>query len=170
MKLGRHPQCAIFDTPPRRCLGGEPTPCDRIVVAPPYPLAWFEQAEADLRAASLSASGDAHEWACFQAQQAGEKALKALLYGRGIPAILTHSLRRLIRECEAFDETFRALGEAARLLDQHYIATRVPTDLDSELPPTRYYEQRDADACLQSAHAILERVRPLLRVWTRVHD
>ena len=111
-----------------------------------------------------------HEWACFQAQQAGEKALKALLYGRGIPAILTHSLRRLIRECEAFDETFRALGEAARLLDQHYISTRFPTYFDSELPPTRYYEEGDADACLQSAHAILERVRPLLRVWTRVHD
>lgn len=129
-------------------------------MAPAYPRAWFEQAEADLRAASLSASGGAHEWACFQAQQAGEKALKALLYGRGTSTILTHSLRRLAGECEAFDETFRALGEAARLLDQHYIATRFPTDLDKELPPTRYYEKADADACLQSARSILGRVRP----------
>lgn len=126
----------------------------------PRARAWFEQAEADLRAADLSASGGAHEWACFQAQQAGEKALKALLYGRGFPSIITHSLRRLVRECETFDEMFRALGEAARLLDQHYIATRFPTDLDKELPPTRYYEKGDADMCLQSARSILERVKP----------
>ena len=104
-------------------------------------------------------AGGAHEWACFQAQQAGEKALKALLYSRGTSAILTHSLRRLVRECEAFDETFRALGEAARLLDQQYIATRFPTDLDKELPPTRYYEKGDADACLQSARSVLDRVK-----------
>jgi HEPN domain-containing protein len=50
---------------------------------PAHPQVWFEQAKADLRAAELSASGGAHEWACFQAQQAGEKALKALLYGHG---------------------------------------------------------------------------------------
>jgi HEPN domain-containing protein len=129
-------------------------------VAPTFPRTWLEQAEADLRAAGLSASGGAHEWACFQAQQAGEKALKALLYGRGFTSIATHSLRRLIHECEVFDETFRAFGEAARLLDQHYIPTRFPTALDEELPPTRYYEKGDADACLQSARSILERVSP----------
>ena len=70
---------------------------------PAHARAWFEQAEADLRAAELSASGGANEWACFQAQQAGEKALKALLYGRGFTSIITHSLRRLVRECEALD-------------------------------------------------------------------
>lgn len=128
-------------------------------MATAYPRAWFEQAEADLRAASLSASGGAHEWACFQAQQAGGKALKALFYGRGFTPSITHSLRRLVHECETFDETVRALGEAARLLDQHYIATRFPTDLDRELPPTRYYEKGDAQACMQSARSILEHVR-----------
>lgn len=120
--------------------------------------AWFEQAEADLRAAELSASGGAHEWACFQSQQAGEKALKALLYGRGFTSITTRSLRRLIRECEVFDETFRAVGEAARFLDQHYLPTRFPTALDEEVSPTRYYEKGDANACLQSARSILDRV------------
>jgi len=74
---------------------------------PGHARAWFEQAEADLRAAELSASGGVNEWACFQAQQAGEQALKALLYGRGFTSIITHSLRRLVRECEAFDGSFR---------------------------------------------------------------
>jgi HEPN domain-containing protein len=122
---------------------------------------WLEQAEADLRAATLSAAGGAREWACFQSHQAGEKALKAVLYGRGFTVLITHSLRRLLRECEAFDETFRELEDAARLLDQHYIATRFPTELDPELPPTRYYEQGDADECLRSARSILERVNRL---------
>jgi HEPN domain-containing protein len=127
---------------------------------PAHARAWFEQAEADLRAAELSASGSANEWACFQAQQAGEKALKALLYGRGFTSIITHSLRRLVRECEALEASFSGLGEAARLLDQHYIPTRYPNGLDEELPPTRYYEKGDADACLRSARSILEHVRP----------
>lgn len=127
---------------------------------PAYARAWFEQAEADLRAGELSASGGAYEWACFQAQQAGEKALKALLYARGFTSIVTHSLRRLLRECAAFDASFAALEEAARLLDQHYIATRYPNGLDEELPPTRYYELGDAEACLRSARSILERVKP----------
>lgn len=127
---------------------------------PAHARAWFEQAEADLRAAALSASGGAHEWACFQSQQAGEKALKALLYGRGFTSIITHSLRRLARECEALDAAFGSLREAARLLDQHYIATRYPNGLDEETPPTRYYEKGDADTCLQSARSILEHVKP----------
>lgn len=40
---------------------------------------WLKQAYSDLQAAEDSAGSDHHEWACFQAQQAAEKALKALL-------------------------------------------------------------------------------------------
>jgi HEPN domain-containing protein len=127
---------------------------------PPYARTWLEQAQADLRAAELSASGGAYEWACFQAQQAGEKALKAFLYAHGLTSIVTHSLRRLVRECEALEAPFAQLAEAGRLLDQHYIPTRYPNALDAEVPPARYYEKGDAEACLRSARSILERVTP----------
>ena len=120
----------------------------------------LEQAEADQRAAVLSESGGAYEWACFQAQQSGEKAVKAYLYARGLTSIISHSLRRLLRECESLDASFRNLADAGRLLDQHYIATRYPNGLDAELAPTRYYEQGDAEACLASARSILEHVKP----------
>jgi HEPN domain-containing protein len=126
---------------------------------PAFARAWFEQAEADLRAAELSAAGGAYEWACFQSQQAGEKALKAYLYARGLTSIITHSLRRLLQECRALDRAFEDLAEAGRLLDQHYIATRYPSGLDTEVPPTRYYEQGDAETCVRSARSILERVK-----------
>jgi HEPN domain-containing protein len=127
---------------------------------PGHARAWFEQAEADLRAAQLSAAGGAYEWACFQAQQAGEKALKAFLYARGLTSVVTHSLRRLVRESRQLDAGLGDLDEAARLLDQHYIPTRYPNGLDEETPPTRYYEQGDAERCLESARSILARVRP----------
>lgn len=39
---------------------------------------WFRQAERDLEQAEDSKGADRHEWACFAAQQAAEKAIKAL--------------------------------------------------------------------------------------------
>jgi hypothetical protein len=56
-------------------------------------------------------------------------------------------------------------GEAVRFLDQHYIPTRFRTAIDDEMPPTRYYEKGDADACLQSASSILEHVRHFFEHW-----
>jgi HEPN domain-containing protein len=130
-----------------------------VSTGPAFARAWFEQAEADLRAAELSLAGGAYEWACFQAQQAGEKALKAYLYTHGLTSIVTHSLRRLLRECRTLEPSFEEVAEAGRLLDQHYIPTRYPNGLDEEVPPTRYYEKGDAETCLRSARSILERVR-----------
>ena len=39
---------------------------------------WFAQAERDLEQARSSRREERHEWACFAAQQAAEKAVKAL--------------------------------------------------------------------------------------------
>lgn len=39
---------------------------------------WFRQAERDLEQAEDSRRAERHEWACFAAQQAAEKAVKAL--------------------------------------------------------------------------------------------
>lgn len=150
-------------TPGVRCLlpgASGAWHAESVAKGPAFARTWFEQAEADLRAAELSASGGAYEWACFQAQQAGEKALKAYLYAHGLTSIVTHSLRRLLRECQTLEPPFEALADAGRLLDQHYIATRYPNALDEEIPPARYYEKGDAETCLQSARSILERVRP----------
>lgn len=121
---------------------------------------WWEQAEADLEAACDSAEAGHHEWSCFQAQQAAEKALKALLYLEGRTAVVTHSLRRLARECVASDPSLAELEEPARLLDPYYIQTRYPNGLDEETAPARYYDAEDSRRCIQSARSILERVRP----------
>ena len=120
---------------------------------------WFEQARADLAAAEDSAATGHHEWACFQAQQAGEKALKAVLSARGRTSVLTHSLRRLVHACAADDGAFADLDDDARWLDQHYIPTRYPNGLDAETTPSAYYEAKDSERCLRSARSILARAR-----------
>lgn len=132
--------------------------CTAVADLPAAARAWLEQAEADLRAAEDSAAAGHPEWSCFQAQQAGEKALKALLFARGRTSIRTHSLRRLVRASVADDIAVGDLDDDARLLDQHYILTRYPNGLDEEMAPAAYYEPKDATACLRSARSILERV------------
>lgn len=44
---------------------------------------WFNQALRDLEQAEQSRKSAHHEWACFAAQQAAEKAVKALHLHRG---------------------------------------------------------------------------------------
>lgn len=126
---------------------------------PAYARTWFEQAEADLRAAEISLAGGVFEWTCFQSQQAAEKALKAFLHAEGTVAVLTHSVRRLIGECATREAAFEGLDEAARFLDQHYIPTRYPNGLDEEIPPARYYRREDGERCVSSARSILEIAR-----------
>jgi HEPN domain-containing protein len=46
-------------------------------------LDWLRQADADLRHARHAAADVNFEWSCFAAQQAAEKALKALLQKGG---------------------------------------------------------------------------------------
>jgi len=58
---------------------------------------WFRQAERDLEQAEDSRRAGRHEWACFAAQQAAEKAVKALHLHYGQEA-WGHVVARLLRE------------------------------------------------------------------------
>ena len=116
---------------------------------------WMQQAVADLSAAQDSLKTLHFEWACFQAQQAGEKALKSFLYSLGRTSIITHSLVDLVRAAQAHDPAFSGLLAAAKHLDAFYIGTRYPNGLMSVDPPARYFDQDDANKCIQSAQSIL---------------
>ncbi len=61
---------------------------------------WYRQAAYDIKAARWNIKGGFHDTACFLAQQAGEKALKYLLYYLGArkQALFTHSLVVMIHE------------------------------------------------------------------------
>ena len=61
---------------------------------------WLEQAQDDLRAAQVLQAAGQSAQACFQSQQVGEKALKALLAADDRD-LRSHSLTALLREIGA---------------------------------------------------------------------
>ncbi len=115
---------------------------------------WWRQAEADLRhARNAFADGD-YEWSCFAAQQAAEKAIKALFQKLGMDA-WGHTLTVLIGNLPSTIQPPTELIDYARILDKHYIPTRYPNGFDSGAP-TDFYTSMEAQYAIQCAESILE--------------
>lgn len=121
---------------------------------------WFQQASYDLKAAKWNSQGGFHSTACFLAQQAGEKALKSLLYYLGArrAALLTHSLVEMIQEAGRRVGTVTDLLDEARELDLHYIPSRYPNGLPSGFPH-QFYGKGMADQAVRGAEKILATVQ-----------
>ncbi|MGB9610524.1 MAG: HEPN domain-containing protein [Bryobacteraceae bacterium] len=70
--------------------------------APGSPEQWLESAASDLRLARLASQhrGVRREQICFHAQQAAEKALKAVLLFQEMEFPFTHDLEELLRLAE----------------------------------------------------------------------
>ena len=123
---------------------------------------WLRQAEKDLESAQDSLITKHYEWACFQSQQAAEKALKAVLYSKGLRAILTHSIRDLVLECSKYEKDFSNLVSQGKVLDSYYIPTRYPDSLVGNEIPSEYYSQEDAAQCISYAESILSIVNKFM--------
>jgi HEPN domain-containing protein len=108
---------------------------------------WLAAARDDLDSARYLASGGRHAPACFFAQQAAEKAVKAVHYGQGARSVIGHSVRVLAEKLSPRVATLDALIDAARELDLFYVPTRYPNGLDSGTPA-------EAFSAAQSARAI----------------
>ena len=84
---------------------------------------WLLQAEHDLKHAGHAREVGDHDWACFAAQQAAEKAVKALHQAHGQEA-WGHSVLRLLTDAPVAPP--EALIEQARTLDTFYVPARYP--------------------------------------------
>jgi HEPN domain-containing protein len=118
---------------------------------------WLRTAEGDLDAARILLDAGRFNLCAFHAQQAAEKALKAVLAQRG-KAHRGHSALELLGALEV--EGVRAgpdAAAAARLLDLHYVQSRYPNGLGGD--PTLYYDQPMAEECLDHAQLILRFTR-----------
>jgi len=118
---------------------------------------WFRQAEHDCRHARTAATTGDHDWACFAAQQAGEKALKALVARLGGDA-WGHSLLMLVTALAERDPDAGTLRESAIILDRLYIPTRYPNGFDAGAPAD-YFLEADSRHAIANAERILEFVR-----------
>jgi HEPN domain-containing protein len=116
---------------------------------------WLVYAESDL---SLAAVGRGEkvllEALCFHAQQAAEKALKALLVGRGVDPPLTHNLQSVIELLPA-EFAPPAVAAAADLLSPYAVASRYPGDDE----PVTLDERAEA---VEAGRRVLEWVKTVL--------
>jgi len=122
---------------------------------------WFRQAEADLRHARRALEDGDHEWACFAAQQAAEKAAKAAHAAVAQEAwghVVTELLDALRPHVPGIDDN---LLDRARALDKLYIPTRYPNGFAGGAP-TDFYTRPEAERAIADAEAVLAVCRTML--------
>ena len=116
---------------------------------------WFAQAEHDLTQAAASHRDGRHDWACFAAHQASEKAVKALHLAHGREAS-GHVATRLLGELPVGPP--QPLIERARVLDNYFIQARYPK-WHAEGPAFEHYGSLHGAQAVDYARDILDFVR-----------
>ncbi|MBO9324139.1 MAG: HEPN domain-containing protein [Roseiflexus sp.] len=118
-------------------------------------LDWLKQAERDLDQALDSQRAGRHEWACFAAHQAAEKAVKALhLYHK--QEAWGHIIARLLTDLPI--HVAADLVDKARVLDNFYIPTRYPNSHPAGAP-YEHYGALQSDQAIAYAREIITFVR-----------
>ncbi len=113
---------------------------------------WYAQALRDLDQARDSQAAGRHEWACFAAQQAAEKAAKALHLALGQEA-WGHVISTLLEELPR--PVPPELVDQAKVLDNFYIATRYANGHPAGAP-YEHYGRIQSDLAIAYARAILD--------------
>jgi HEPN domain-containing protein len=114
----------------------------------------MDQAVGDLEHARSDRERGFYEWACFSAQQAAEKAVKAVFQKMGAEA-WGYSIADLLQELARQHPVAPALIDGALELDKVYIPSRYPNAHPSG-SPRRRYTQREADRLIAYAEEIVE--------------
>lgn len=114
---------------------------------------WLRQARRDLDHAYRSLAAGDHEWACFAAHQAAEKAVKALLMARGIDA-WGHAVTFLLGLLPEGERVPAALQERVKELDRHYAGARYP-DAYPAGAPFQFYNETTARSVVEIAAEVI---------------
>ena len=120
----------------------------------------MEQSIRDLQMAKNAAASDFPEWACFIAQQAAEKAIKAVYQKNGGVA-WGHSVVDLLQGLPGDCDVPTDLLKVARNLDRWYIQARYP-DGFPQGKPGDYVDREDAEDAISGAGRILQFCKGLL--------
>ena len=120
----------------------------------------MDQARGDLEHAISDVERGFYDWACFSAQQAAEKALKAVFQRMGAEA-WGHSVADLLDELAKSFHVPEELRDKALELDKAYIAARYP-DAHPSGSPRRRYTKGEAERMVGYAREIVEFCEGLL--------
>jgi HEPN domain-containing protein len=129
-------------------------------------LRWLRQAEHDVAIARGHQERGDFSDACFMAEQAAQKALKAFLIGHGNRSVPMHSVAQLAERCAQIDPAFTVHITAGRVLDQYYIPTRYPDALAPPALPFESYTQEQGMTAVAATQAIIALVAEKLRPAT----
>lgn len=115
---------------------------------------WIDFAKEDLLWAKASLEDKIYRGACFAAQQAAEKALKAYLHAKGVRVFKIHDLVALNQECLKQDSDFEKLEEACNLISPYYLSTRYP-----DIAQFEEYSEEQTQEIIEQADKIIEFIK-----------
>lgn len=115
---------------------------------------WIRQADKDLKHAKNSLEDGDYEWSCFAAQQAAEKALKAV-YEKMNLSVKGHSILILLKGLNTYQQPPKELYPLARALSRYYIEARYPNGFP-EGAPFDYFDESMAEEAINACEKILE--------------
>ena len=87
---------------------------------------WLKYTSDDLSWTEANLKEGVWYGACFTAQQAAEKALKAYLINKGKNIKKIHDLNALLEECISFNRSFENLRKECIILTGYYAPSRYP--------------------------------------------
>jgi HEPN domain-containing protein len=106
---------------------------------------WLLKAESDLANAGMClAAGQALDTACFHAQQAAEKSIKAYLTAHEIDFPFIHNLEKLVELCAQRDPSFLSIKTSSQELTPYAVELRY----DDEFWPSVETARQALDAAL----------------------
>ena len=115
---------------------------------------WMDQAEWDLSHAKSDLERGFYDWACFSAQQAAEKAVKAV-FQKLTAEGWGHSVADLLNELPKEAKPDEQLIDGALELDKAYISARYPNAHPSGSPRNRY-TKKEAERLARYAEEIID--------------
>ena len=125
---------------------------------------WLTTADDDIDSAVILKENGKFAHSCFHAQQAGEKALKAVWFFADADP-WGHSIKKLIEDLTSVDfKLYQKLEPYARIgmvLDRFYIPTRYPNGLP-DITPDVAFTNEDADTCITYSRRIIDQVHSIL--------
>ena len=120
----------------------------------------LRKAESDLTNAGICLdAGQALDTACFHAQQAAEKYIKAYLTAREIDFPFIHNLEKLIELCTQRDPSFASLKTAAQELTPYAVELRY----DDEFWPAVETARQAMDMALTIRDFVIDRLPPEMK-------
>lgn len=126
---------------------------------------WLREAEYTLNQARLILKQQkAYNIACFLAEQACQKSLKAVLYFDGQRFILTHSITDLINQAKDQHLEFVSFLESAGKLDQYYLSSRYPDAVPEPVIPSEIFTEAQAEEAVEIAEKIFNACQKLIRI------